>query len=44
MKAPKWTLYLGRKSCPPSRPLLEHPPVNFPTCSPPSIRFPGAND
>lgn len=25
IKAPKWTLYLGRKSCPPSRPLLEHP-------------------
>lgn len=25
MKAPKWTLYLGRKCCPPSRPLLEHP-------------------
>lgn len=30
MKAPKWTLYLGRKSCPPSRPLLEHPTVGFP--------------
>jgi len=30
MKAPKWTLYLGRKSCPPSRPLLEHPAGNFP--------------
>jgi len=25
IKAPKWTLYLGRKCCPPSRPLLEHP-------------------
>lgn len=25
MTDPKWTLYLGRKSCPPSRPLLEHP-------------------
>jgi len=30
IKAPKWTIYLGRKSCPPSRPLLEHPPGNFP--------------
>lgn len=27
MKAPKWTLYLGRKCCPPSRPLLEKPPT-----------------
>jgi CRISPR system Cascade subunit CasD len=26
MQAPKWTLYLGRKCCPPSRPILEHPP------------------
>jgi len=25
VKAPRWTLYLGRKSCPPSRPLLEQP-------------------
>ena len=25
VQAPKWTLYLGRKCCPPSRPLLEHP-------------------
>lgn len=25
MRNPKWTLYLGRKSCPPSRPLMEHP-------------------
>jgi len=25
VRNPKWTLYLGRKSCPPSRPLLEHP-------------------
>jgi CRISPR system Cascade subunit CasD len=25
VKAPKWTLYLGRKCCPPSRPLLEKP-------------------
>lgn len=27
---PKWTLYLGRKCCPPSRPLLEHPVGVFP--------------
>lgn len=27
---PKWTLYLGRKCCPPSRPLLEHPAGEFP--------------
>lgn len=27
---PKWTLYLGRKCCPPSRPLLEHPAGSFP--------------
>jgi len=25
LKKPKWTLYLGRKGCPPSRPLLEKP-------------------
>ncbi len=32
IKAPKWTVYLGRKCCPPSRPLLppEHPPGEFP--------------
>ena len=30
MQAPKWTLYLGRKCCPPSRPLLEHPAGVFP--------------
>jgi len=30
MGNPRWTLYLGRKSCPPSRPLLEHPPGDFP--------------
>jgi CRISPR system Cascade subunit CasD len=30
MKAPKWTLYLGRKSCIPSRPLLEYPTGDFP--------------
>lgn len=29
MKAPKWTIYLGRKSCIPSRPLLEHPSGDF---------------
>lgn len=27
---PKWTFYLGRKCCPPSRPLLEHPAGDFP--------------
>ena len=32
MGNPQWTLYLGRKSCPPSRPLLEldHPSGAFP--------------
>ncbi len=30
MQKPQWTPYLGRKSCPPSRPLLEHPPRAFP--------------
>lgn len=30
MKQPKWTLYLGRKSCIPSRPLLEHQCGDFP--------------
>lgn len=30
VKTPKWTLYLGRKCCPPSRPLLEHPIAAFP--------------
>ncbi|MEO0248512.1 MAG: type I-E CRISPR-associated protein Cas5/CasD [candidate division WOR-3 bacterium] len=30
IKAPRWTLYLGRKCCPPSRPLLEHPSGDFP--------------
>src|SRR5271157_426692 len=31
IKKPKWTLYLGRKSCPPSRPMLDpkHPPREF---------------
>ncbi len=29
MRAPKWVLYLGRKCCPPSRPLLEHPAGEF---------------
>ncbi len=30
MQNPRWTLYLGRKCCPPSRPLLEHPGGGFP--------------
>lgn len=30
IKQPEWTLYLGRKCCSPSRPLLEHPGGNFP--------------
>jgi CRISPR system Cascade subunit CasD len=30
IKVPKWTLYLGRKSCIPSRPLLEHPAGDYP--------------
>lgn len=30
MEVPKWTLYLGRKSCVPSRPLLEHSAGDFP--------------
>lgn len=30
MKTPKWTLYLGRKCCLPSRPLMEHPAGAFP--------------
>jgi len=30
MGNPQWTLYLGRKCCPPSRPLLEHPAGAFP--------------
>jgi len=29
IKAPKWTVYLGRKCCPPSHPLMEHPPGEF---------------
>ncbi|MEI8183589.1 MAG: type I-E CRISPR-associated protein Cas5/CasD [Desulfomonile sp.] len=29
IRKPKWTLYLGRKACPPSRPLLEHPAAGF---------------
>lgn len=29
MKAPKWMLYLGRKSCTPSRPFLEHTAGDF---------------
>jgi hypothetical protein len=27
---PQWTIYLGRKCCPPSRPCLEHPVAVFP--------------
>ena len=34
MGHPRWTLYLGRKSCPPSRPLLEHPSGAFPDLLP----------
>jgi CRISPR system Cascade subunit CasD len=30
MRAPQWVLYLGRKCCPPSRPVLEHPAAEFP--------------
>lgn len=30
IRNPKWTLYLGRKACPPSRPLLEHPGNTYP--------------
>lgn len=30
VRDPQWTLYLGRKSCPLSRPLLEHPTGDFP--------------
>lgn len=30
LRAPKWTLFLGRKCCPPSRPILEHPASLFP--------------
>ena len=42
LKAPKWTLYLGRKCCPPSRPLLEHPPGPFPDldCALTSVPWP----
>jgi len=29
IKEPKWTLYLGRKSCIPTRPLQEHQPGDF---------------
>jgi len=29
MKEPAWTLYLGRKCCPPSRPILEHASDQF---------------
>ncbi len=30
VNTPKWTLYLGRKCCIPSRPLLEYPASDFP--------------
>jgi len=30
LENPKWTLYLGRKCCPPSRPLLERPTGDYP--------------
>lgn len=30
LQKPKWTLYLGRKCCPPSRPIHEHPAGEFP--------------
>ncbi|MGH7120506.1 MAG: type I-E CRISPR-associated protein Cas5/CasD [Acetobacteraceae bacterium] len=30
IRAPKWALYLGRKCCPPSRPLFEHGEGEFP--------------
>jgi CRISPR system Cascade subunit CasD len=30
MENPRWPPYLGRKCCPPSRPLLENPPDAFP--------------
>lgn len=29
LRKPRWTPYLGRKCCPPSRPLLEHAPAEF---------------
>ena len=34
LHAPFWPLYLGRKSCPPSRPITEHPPGAFPDILP----------
>lgn len=30
LRRPRWTLYLGRKNCPPSRPILEHEPSESP--------------
>lgn len=30
MEKPRWTLYLGRKVCPPSRPVREHPAGDYP--------------
>ncbi len=29
LRKPQWTVYLGRKSCPPARPLLDTPPGEF---------------
>lgn len=29
IQSPQWAFYLGRKSCPPSRPLLENPPGSY---------------
>lgn len=29
LRRPRWNLYLGRKSCPPSRPILEQEPAEF---------------
>jgi len=30
VEKPRWTFYLGRRSCPPSRPIFENPPGAFP--------------
>ncbi len=40
IKAPRWTLYLGRKCCPPSRPLLEQPVDTFPDLSSALVSIP----
>lgn len=29
LKSPVWAIYLGRKNCPPGRPVWEHPPGSF---------------